>query len=113
MNVYVNASLEGWFLPGKNLKSFPYTLKSSFTLWQTPTTVTNKILDSEDRGLAYTEWVMDQEEEAVLEVYADDDVFGEGDVISYKLLNISKEHKEALEAWLEEYKDWNIEWHSM
>jgi hypothetical protein len=112
MNVYVNASLEGWFLPDKNLKSFPYTLKSSFTLWQTPESVTNNILDSEDRGLTYIKWVMEQEEEVVLEVYADD-VFEEGEFTGYKISNIAKEHKEALEDWLEEYKDWNIEWHSM
>lgn len=56
-----------------------------FKLWQTPTNITYKAL-RENPYEVYKEWVLSVTEE------------------------IDHEHIEELDSWLEQHKEWNIEW---
>lgn len=74
----------------------------SFPVWQTPTAVTMMIKASADPLEAYKNWILkecSQDEE--FPVYADDDIFGEGEPVGKEIYNAGKEHVEQFEQWLE------------
>lgn len=68
--------------------------------WQTPTTVTRELLKQADPVTAYKEWVMSISVDEQEAVYADDDVFGEGDVIRYNTVNNGREECQQLDEWI-------------
>lgn len=108
------------------------TIVEYFDLWQTPTKVTERILDSNDPFSAYVDWVKDenfQETETMYKVENVVDgfvfynwVFEEElkrDFSGHTILKTSEaktaeaEHIEMLENWLKEHDEWNIEWYAL
>lgn len=68
---------------------------------QTPTRVTHEIMASADRPQAYKDWVLREcSRDEEFPIYAEDDVFGEGDPVGVEIYNAGKEHIEKFEEWL-------------
>lgn len=76
------------------------TQTCDFDCWQTPTSITHKILKSPDIVAAYKEWVLSITQDEVEEVYADDDIFCEKLPIGTLIYNAGKEHVTELDVWL-------------
>lgn len=77
------------------------TQEIQFDEFQTPTRVTYEIMASEDRAQAYKEWVLREcSRDEEFPIYAEDDVFGEGDPVGVEIYNAGKEHIEKFEEWL-------------
>lgn len=73
---------------------------NSFSTWQTPTAVSLAIMKAEDPFQAYRDWVLENSEDEIIEVFADDDVFCEGEATP-EVYNAGKEHIERFNKYLE------------
>ena len=72
-----------------------------FDQFQTPTRVTHEIKASADPIQAYKDWVLREcSRDEEFPVYAEDDVFSEGDPVGVEIYNAGKEHIEKFEEWL-------------
>ncbi len=69
-------------------------------VWQTPTSVTNKILKAADPFQAYRDWVMEGQEDRQEPLYADNDPFHEGPIVGYETFNYGVEHLKDFDGWL-------------
>ena len=99
MNIFITATRNVTFKK-KNGKVGEDTQTVKFNAWQTPTIVTRQILASDDCAQAYINWVLTEfSEDEEVNVYADDDVFCEGEPIGVGIINEGKEH-------VQEFKDW-------
>jgi hypothetical protein len=76
-----------------------------FDLWQTPTKVTNAILDKEDKLAAYIDWAEEQRQVVSIPVYASDDIFCEGPIVGYEEHDTVDEHINELTDWCKEMTD--------
>ena len=66
-------------------------------VWQTPTKVTYAIMNTADRIQAYKDWVVSQSHDVQEKVYANDDLFCEGDPIGFLITNEGRVHIARLE----------------
>lgn len=71
-----------------------------FYEWQTPTEITHKIMDSDDKIAAYKEWVLSISKDVEHNIYHIDDIFGEGEPIGKTTVNAGKEHVADFENWI-------------
>ena len=62
------------------------------SVWQTPTKDTYEILDQPDPVRAYARWAADRTGEEKEPIYAEDDIFGEGEPIGYDAINPGRMH---------------------
>ena len=69
----------------------------SFT-WQTPTEVTEKIMQATDRKQAYIDWVTSTSKDELINTYADEDILCDNP-IGTKVYNSGKEHINNFTAW--------------
>lgn len=77
------------------------TQEIHFDQRQTPTRVTWDIMESADKVQTYKDWVLREcSRDEEVPVYAEDDVFGEGDPVGVEIYNAGKEHLEEFDAWL-------------
>ena len=77
------------------------TQEIMFKQWQTPSSVTREIMSSEDRVEAYKAWILREcSEDQVEDVFAEDDIFHDGEPIGKTIFNPGKEHIEAFDQWL-------------
>lgn len=77
------------------------TQEIRFDELQTPTRVTWDIMESTDKVQTYKDWVLREcSRDEEFPVYAEDDVFGEGDPVGVEIYNAGKEHLEKFDAWL-------------
>ena len=76
-----------------------------FSAYQTPTKVTYEILNNESiesRIQAYKNYILTQcSHDEELDIYADDDVFGEGEPVGKEIYNAGKDHVALFDEWLE------------
>ena len=71
-----------------------------FDAWQTPTYVTQAIVISNRPASVYKAWVNVYAEDETVDVFAEDDPFGERDPIGTETFNASKEHVAEFDDWL-------------
>lgn len=71
-----------------------YRIKKSFTLYQTPTEITNKILDSEDQQIAYEQWVLREPDNSKYPIF--DPNF---DMFYCREEDVIKDHPEKILGW--------------
>ena len=105
MNVYISAERQVAFKK-KNGKRGTDKQIEVFTALQTPTRVTYEIVNSADPVQAYVDWVLREcsfDEE--FKVYAEDDIFGEGEPVSVEIYNSGKEHVELFREWVERVEE--------
>lgn len=80
-------------------------------IWQTPTKISNEIMNSDDKKHAYIEWVKSISTDEEIPIYAEDDIFSERDPIGFEKVNSGLMHVEEFLSWCDimENKGYNIE----
>jgi len=89
------------------VSSGEYETQSEFfeEIWQTPTDISYEIVSSDNDFKAYRDWVMSVSETVSEEVYAPDDLFCEGPVIGYNLVNIGEQHINLFDGWINDMQN--------
>ena len=72
-----------------------------FNVWQTSSEETRQIQESDDHIQSYKEWVMSRNIIDQYPVYEEEDDFFCENPIGYKEINVSQEHIETFNQWLE------------
>lgn len=80
-----------------------------FHEWQTPTEITNKIMNSDDKIAAYKEWVLSISKDMPNKIYHPDDIFAEGEPIGETIINVGKEHIAEFEDWIRDVTEQGYE----
>lgn len=107
MNLHLLAKLDADTKLGKK------EIIERFSLIQTSTEVTRKILGAPDQFKAYSEWILAISTDKVENVYADNDFFREREPIGTEIVNYGKDHLGEVEQWLKEHEGWEIEWYEL
>jgi len=105
INFHISIKREIYNKVGKHLG----TQHLNFDTWQTPTKVTNEIMNSSNPIEKYKEWVMSISEDIEENIYEKDDPFGEREPIGIQIYNPAEEHIAELnefinDAYREEYE---------
>ena len=106
INLHLEAQIDATSNIGK------YRIRDTFGLHQTPTKITERILNSNNIKQEYITWVLENSYVDKIEIYAPEDVFCELEPIGYEERNCSEEHIKDLEKWLLDHEGWKIEWYS-
>ena len=77
----------------------------AINVWQTPTSVTRKIIAADDPVEAYVEWVNEISVDEQEPVYAEDDFWHERDPIEFRTVNVGKEHAKEFLATVAAMKE--------
>lgn len=87
----------------------------NYATWQTPTAVTEELLADKNPVAAYKSWVMSRSLDIQEEIYAEDDIFGEGPIVGYETINASKDECLSLDSWIEAVTNmgYEIEFYSL
>ena len=112
MNIHLRASFIAK-MPNKKGELVERKIEKYFNCWQTSTTVTNRIVESRDCKKAYIDWVRSEDHKEKISVYAENDIFQEGEPIGEVVMDHAESHLKELEDFLNEYAYWDIEWFSM
>ena len=107
MNVFLVAKQDAVLANGKK-----FVHEVGIDLWQTPTKITKKIINSSDPLKVYTEWVKEISHDKKWPVYADDDFFCEREPISYEIVNDGKDHLKELNETIQTLisNGYELEW---
>lgn len=73
-----------------------------YSVWQTPTKVTFKILESENPCESYIEWVRSISKDCEEDIYEDGDIFHEKEPIGKRVVNSGEDHIKGLLEWFQE-----------
>lgn len=76
------------------------TQHTQFGAYQTPTKVTFEIMNSDDKIKAYKDWVLSVTVEETRSVYAEDDIFQEGEPVGTETYNHGREHLVEFDEWV-------------
>lgn len=71
-----------------------------FGAYQTPTTITFEIMKADDKVQAYKDWVLSVSVDEEQAVYAEDDIFCDGEPVGTETYNYGREHIVELEEWI-------------
>ena len=87
----------------KNGKRSGEIQEVSFDVWQTPTTTTYNIMSSAEPIQAYKTWILTEcSADEKIPVFAEDDIWAEGNPVGVEIYNAGKEHVAKFEQWVEE-----------
>ena len=105
MNILITASRKITFKK-KNGKRGGEIQSGEFRALQTPTQVTYDILASNDPAQTYIDWVLAEcSQDEIEPVYAEDDIWQEGDPVGTRVWNHGKEHVEEFRAWIKDVEE--------
>lgn len=104
MNVAIIASREIFFKK-KNKTQGQETQTICFNAIQTPTEVTHKIIESLSPLSAYKDFVKSLRQVELIPIFADDDLFGDGEPIGFQEYDWVEEHLKSLDAWIMHCED--------
>lgn len=91
------------------------TQRISFSLYQTPTSVTRALLEAEDIAQAYRDWVLQDRCEETVEVYEPGDIFQEREPIGFKTVCHEDDHIKDFDKFIKECEDggYDIEFYEL
>jgi len=102
MNILITASRKITFKK-KDGKRGGGIQRNEFPTFQTPTDVTRKIITSMDPAQTYIDWVLAEFSRDEIEpVFAEDDIWQEGEPVGTRVWNQGKEHIEEFRGWIED-----------
>ena len=105
MNIMITASRKVTFKK-KNGKRGGEIQTIKFNEWQTPTHITHDILASKDPAQTYIDWILrDCSNDVEIPVFAEDDIWGEGEPVGTEIFNAGKEHVEEFRAWIKDAEE--------
>ncbi len=112
MNLHLSATINATIQVGK--KKEKKRLTDSFELYQTPTDITRRILKASNVKQAYIDWVKETPSEGYEPIYANySDRINGFAVINHEKVDYNERHIQELNNWLEQHKEWNIEFYEM
>lgn len=76
-----------------------------FDCWQTPTTVSQYIMASEDPLKAYKDWVLGMAQDVEEPIYSTLDAWENEEPTGYEIVNYEKEHVADLEDWVKQHEE--------
>lgn len=100
MNIHIIAFRKVYTKSGRESEQSEF-----FNCYQTPTVVSEAILDSDNPIQAYKEWVLSNGCDKEIVVYAEDDIFGENTPIGTDIVNYAKQHCEELDDWISKMEE--------
>lgn len=103
-NVAIIASREIFFKK-KNKTQGQETQTICFNAIQTPTEVTHKIIESLSPLSSYKDFVKSLRQVELIPIFADDDLFGDGEPIGFQEYDWVEEHLKSLDAWIMHCED--------
>lgn len=109
MNIFIEATRQV-----QVIKTGQITEQSiKWPAWQTPTSVTHDILNSADPADSYKAWVLTACEDYTVAVFAEDDIWEDGEPIGTKVVSPSKEHVAEFDDWLKmcEAEGYEVKFH--
>lgn len=106
INLHLEAQIDAISKVGR------HRIRDTFGLRQTPTKITERILNSKNIKQEYITWVLENSYVEKIEIYAPEDVFEELEPIGYEERNYSEEHTKDLDKWLLDHEGWKIKWYS-
>ena len=104
MNVAIIASREIFFKK-KNGAQGQETQTIRFNAIQTPTEVTHTIIASLSPLAAYKDYVTSLRQVELIPIFADDDLFGDGEPVGFQEYDWVEEHLKSLDAWIMHCED--------
>ena len=105
MNIMITASRKITFKK-KNGKRGGEIQSGEFRALQTPTQVTYDILESKDPAQTYIDWVLAEcSRDEIEPVFAEDDIWQEGEPVGTRVWNHGKEHVEEFRAWIKDVEE--------
>lgn len=105
MNILITATREVTFKKKKGEQGSGLHT-TTFDAFQTPTEVTYEIVSSDNPVQAYIDWVLRECScDEKLPIYADDDIFGEGEHIGFEIYNAGMEHVQSFRKWVEQVEE--------
>ena len=104
MNVAIIASREIFF-EKKNGAQGQETQTIRFNAIQTPTEVTHKIIASLSPLASYKDFVKSLRQVELIPIFADDDLFGDGEPVGFQEYDWVEEHLKSLDAWIMNCED--------
>lgn len=78
---------------------------TSFDLYQTPSNVTREILNTDDPAQGYRDWVIADRYEEEEPVYAEDDIWEEGEPIGVKTVCYHDEHVKEFDEFIKKCEE--------
>jgi hypothetical protein len=76
------------------------TQHCNYQPWQTPSAVTREILAAMLPVEAYKAWVMSISKDEQEPIYAQGDIYGDGEPIGHKTINVGKEECTQVDEWI-------------
>ena len=74
-------------------------------VWQTPTSVTWKIIGNIDPILAYKTWILSVTEDHEINIYNEDDIWHDQDPVSTRIYNAGEDHCKEFDEWIKNVTD--------
>jgi hypothetical protein len=104
-SISISAERQIWY-KNKAGELVPDIQKVHFDAYATPTFTTLEILRCADPAMAYTNWVLGEFSHDVEEpVYAQYDIFGDGERVGTRTWNPGKEHAEKFWLWMTDVEE--------
>ena len=100
MNIYITAVRNIWFNHKDGTVGSGTQVVDHFDAIQTPTRVTYEILESSNPAQTYIDWNKGLGCDEEFPIYADDDIFCQGEPIGVSIYNRYEEHVEEFQEWL-------------
>ena len=109
-HLHMYARLDGTFTSKCGTISFNHPIIDEFELIQTPSDITEKILESPSVLKSYKEYITSLDLEEVIPVYSENDILQEGEVVDYDVIKTGEKHRKELDDFLESHKNFQIIW---
>lgn len=94
----------------KNNKIKQQLITKTFELWQTPTKITMKAIETNNHYEVYKDWVLSISEDREMPIYSEEDIWNDGPAVGCEIVNHGEDHISDLDEWLKLYEDWDIKW---
>jgi len=99
MNIFIVAEREIFFKKADGSLGSDVQ-RTKFDAWQTRTEETNSILAAANPAEAYIAWVEAHKDPKTVPVFADEDIFGDGEPVGFETVCEATEHIKCLRDWM-------------
>jgi len=114
MNIKLSAKIKADLKNKNNEIIETREIFDNFSTKQTPTEITKKILNSDNKLQTYIEFVNDRiNEEYIENIYSEDDYFEECEPIAFVKGNYATDHINELYDFIDKHKGWELIWYEV
>jgi uncharacterized membrane protein len=114
MNIKLSAKIKADLKNDKNEIIETRIIIDKFSTIQTPTEITKKILNSDNKIRTYIEYINERMNEDYIEnIYSVDDIFEEDEPIAITKGNHATDHINELNDFINNHKYWELCWYEV